>query len=42
MSIDNTFWNTVKPVYHGHPWEPEKVAIVKRVAAVQGLVQNSR
>ncbi len=33
---------TVKPVYNGHPWDPKKVAVVQRVAAVQGLVQNSR
>ncbi len=42
MSIDYTFWNTVKPVYNGNFWEPKKVAVVKRVAAVQVLVQNSR
>ncbi len=33
---------TVKPVHNGHPWDPEKVAVVQRVAVVQGLVQNSR
>jgi hypothetical protein len=32
---------TVKPVHNGHLWDPEKVAVVQRVAAVQGLVQNS-
>jgi hypothetical protein len=30
------YTGTVKPVHNGHPWDPEKVA------AVQGLVQNSR
>ena len=37
-----SFLYTVKPVHNGHPWDPEKVAVVQRVAAVQGLVQNSR
>jgi hypothetical protein len=36
------FVYTVKPAYNGHPWDPKKVAVVQRVAAVQGLVQNSR
>ncbi len=34
--------HTVKPVHNGHPWDPKKVTVVQRVAAVQGLVQNSR
>ena len=37
-----SFCNTVKPVHNSHPWDPQKVAVVQRVAAVQGLVQNSR
>jgi hypothetical protein len=32
---------TVKPVYNGHPWDPEKVTVVQRVAVVQRLVQNT-
>jgi hypothetical protein len=32
--------NTIKPVYNSHPWDPQKVAVVQRVAVVQGLVQN--
>ncbi len=34
--------NTVKPVCNSHPWDSKKVTVVQRVAAVQGLVQNSR
>jgi hypothetical protein len=34
--------STVKPVYNGHPWDPEKVTVVQRVAVVQRLVQNTR
>ena len=33
--------STVKPVYNGHPWDPEKVTVVQRVAVVQRLVQNT-
>ncbi len=29
-------------MHSGHPWDPKKVAVVQRVAAVQGLIQNSR
>jgi hypothetical protein len=32
----------VKPVYNGHPWNPQKVANVQMVAVVQKMVQNSR
>jgi hypothetical protein len=38
----NLLFNTVKPVHNGHPWDPEKVAVVQRVAAVQGWIQNSK
>jgi hypothetical protein len=37
-----SFCNAVKPVHNSHPWDPQKVAVVQRVAAGQGLVQNSR
>ncbi len=33
---------TVKPVYNGHPWDHQKVAVVQRMAVVQRLVQNTR
>ncbi len=36
------FITTVKPVYNGHPWDPEKVTVVQRVVVVQRLVQNTR
>jgi hypothetical protein len=40
--LSHLLQGTVKPVHNGHPWDPEKVAVVQRVAPVQGLVQNSR
>ncbi len=34
--------STVKPVYNGHPWDPEKVIVIQKVAVVQRLVQHTR
>ncbi len=34
--------STVKPVYNGHPWDPEKVTVIQKVAVVQRFVQNTR
>jgi hypothetical protein len=28
--------STVKPVYNGHPWDPKKVAVVKRWPLFKG------
>jgi hypothetical protein len=28
--VKNLFWNTVKPVYNGQPWDSKKLAVVQK------------
>ncbi len=33
----NLLQNTVKPVYNGHPWDPQKAAVVQRWPVFEGF-----